>query len=86
MSPTTYQSGNFHSSHARMEKRGSKYLRYALFHAAKNVCIWEPTFSAYLAKKREEGKHYYVALSHAVKKLVRVIFKLQKTGEPYTTA
>ena len=41
-----------------MEKRGSKYLRYALYNATKYVCCWEPTFSAYLAKKRSEGKHY----------------------------
>lgn len=83
-SPTTYQSGKFYSNHAKIEKRGSKYLRYALFHAAKNICIWDKTFSDYLAKKRAEGKHYFVALSHAVKKLVRVIYKLQITGEIYT--
>lgn len=41
-------------------------------------------FASYLAKKRSEGKHYYVAISHAVKKLVRVIFHLEKTGEKYT--
>lgn len=82
-SPSTYQSGKFHSSHSRIEKRGSKYLRYALFHAAKNICMWDKTFSDYLAKKRAEGKHYFVALSHAVKKLVRIIYRLQITGEIY---
>lgn len=69
-----------------MEKRGSRYLRYALFNAAKFVCMWAPTFSAYLAKKRAEGKHYYVAVSHAAKKLVQVIYKLEKTGESYVKA
>ena len=83
LSPTTYQSGQLDSSHSHMEKRGSRYLRYALFNAAKFVCIWDPTFSAYLAKKRAEGKHYNVAVSHAVKKLVRVIYQLEKTGQPY---
>ena len=34
LSPSTYQSGQLISSYARMEKRGSKYLRYALFNAA----------------------------------------------------
>jgi hypothetical protein len=34
-------------------------------------------FAAYLQKKRSEGKHYYVALSHAAKKLVRVLFHLE---------
>lgn len=83
LSPSTYQSGQLMSSHSKMEKRGSRYLRYAIFNAAKYVCIWDPTFAAYLAKKRAEGKHYYVAVSHAAKKLVRVIFHLVKTGELY---
>ena len=82
-SPTTYQSGQIYSSHAKMEKRGSKYLRWALFNAARFVCCWEPTFAAYLDKKRSEGKHYYVALSHATKKLVRLLYHLETTGEKY---
>lgn len=83
-SPTTYQSGQLYSSHAKMEKRGSRYLRWALLNAAAYVCNWEPTFAAYLQKKRSEGKHYYVALSHAAKKLVRVLYHLETTGETYS--
>lgn len=71
-SPSTYQSGQLDGVYSHMEKRGSKYLRYALYNAAKYVCHWDPTFAEYLAKKRAEGKHYNVAISHAVKKLVRV--------------
>lgn len=83
MSPSTYQSGQLTSSYAHMEKRGSRYLRYALFNATQYVCMWDPTFKAYLAKKRSEGKHYFVAISHAAKKLVRLIYHLQTTGETY---
>lgn len=83
LSPSTYQSVQLTSSHSRMGKRGSKYLRYALFNAAKYICKWDPNFAAYLAKKRKEGKHYNVAISHAVKKLVRIIFAMAKSGEPY---
>ena len=83
LSPSTYQSGKLTSSYSHMEKRGSRYLRYALFNATAYVCIWDPTFKSYLAKKRAEGKHYYVALSHATKKLVRVIYRMQLTGESY---
>ena len=82
-SPSTYQSGQLYSSHAKMEKRGSKYLRWALLNAAAYVCNWEPTFRAYLSKKRAEGKHYFVALSHAAKKLVRLLYHLETTGETY---
>ena len=66
-----------------METRGSRALRYALYNAAKYVCYWEPTFAAYLAKKRAEGKHYNVAISHAVKKLVRLLFALQTSGRAF---
>ena len=86
LSPSTYQSGQLTSSYAHMEKRGSRYLRYALFNAAIYVCQWNPTFKAYLAKKRAEGKHYYVAVSHACKKLVRMIYRMQMSGESYRSA
>ena len=85
-SPSTYQSGQLDGAYSHMEKRGSRYLRYALYNAAKYVCHWDPTFSEYLAKKRAEGKHYNVAISHAVKKLVRVIYHLEKTNQQYIKA
>ena len=86
MSPSTYQSGQMTSTRSRMEKRGSKYLRYALFNATKYVCHWDPTFANYLAKKRSEGKHYNVAIAHAAKKLIRVIYHLEKTGETFRSS
>ena len=85
-SPSTYQSGKLTNCYAHMEKRGSRYLRYALYNATKYVCHWNPVFAEYLAKKRAEGKHYNVALSHATKKLVRLIYALQKSGKTYLTA
>ena len=86
LSPSTYQSGKLTASYSHMEKRGSRYLRYALFNATRYVCLWDPTFSAYLAKKRAEGKHYNIAISHACKKLVRIIYRMQLTGELYHQA
>ena len=86
LSPTTYQSGQLQSSYSHMEKRGSRYLRYALFNATRFVCNWDPSFGSYLAKKRAEGKHYNVAISHATKKLVRLIYQLEKTGNYYVKA
>ena len=85
MSPSTYQSGQLDNCYAHMEKRGSKYLRYALYNATKYVCHWDESFSLYLAKKRAEGKHYNVALSHATKKLVRTIYAMEKSGQTYNS-
>ena len=86
MSPSTYQSGQLDNCYAHMEKRGSRYLRYALYNATKYVCHWDPSFSSYLAQKRAEGKHYNVALSHAAKKLVRIIYTMEKSGQSYIPA
>ena len=40
----------------------------------------------YLAKKRAEGKHCNVAISHASKKLVRLIYAMEKSQQPYRPA
>jgi len=88
LSPSTYQSGqlSMNGAYSHMEKRGSKYLRYALFNATKYVCHWNPSFAAYLSKKRAEGKHYNVAISHAAKKLIRLIWAMEKSGQSYRAA
>ena len=85
LSPSTYQSGqlSMNGAYSHMEKRGSRYLRYALYNATKYVCHWEPSFAAYLAKKRAEGKHYNVTLAHAAKKLVRLIYAMEKSGRAF---
>ena len=83
LSPSTYQSGQLTNCYSHMEKRGSKYLRYALFQATIHTCVNVPSFSEYLSKKRSEGKHYYVAISHAAKKLVRLIFALEKSNQSF---
>lgn len=86
MSPSTYQSGQLNNCYSHMEKRGSRYLRYALYNATKYVCHWDDSFGTYLEKKRSEGKHYNVALSHATKKLIRLIFAMEKSGRAYRPA
>ena len=54
MSPSTYQSGQLDNCYSHMEKRGSRYLRYALYNATKYACLWDKSFETYLAKKRAE--------------------------------
>lgn len=81
--PSTYQSGQYTATHARMVKRGSKYLRWALLNAARLVCVRDRAFTVFYAKKRSEGKHHFVALSHVARKLVRVIFYILKTGRTF---
>ena len=83
LDPSTYQSGKFTATHSTMVKRGSKYLRWALLTATRLVCMRDKTFNDYKNQKLAEGKHYFVALSHTSKKLIRVIFYLLKTNHSY---
>jgi len=83
LEPTIYQSGQYSATRSRMVKRGSSYLRWALMQAARTVCLSDKTFKDYLTKKRAEGKHYLVALSHVAKKLIRVIFYLLKANKDF---
>lgn len=83
MEPSVYQSGEYNSTHGRMVKRGSKYLRHMLFLAAENVSHWDPSFANYLARKRSEGKHYNVAISHVVRKLLRTIYAMESKHQAY---
>lgn len=77
-----YQSGQADFD-GKMVKRGSSHLRYVLMNIAVSVKNYCPTFSSFYLKKRDEGKHYRVALNHVVKKLLRVIFKLVSNNENY---
>lgn len=83
MEPSTYQSGKYNASKTPMVKRGSTYLRWAIMQAARLVAMRDPTFAAYMAKKRSEGKHFNVAQSHVGKKLIRVIYSLLKNNTAF---
>ena len=64
----------------RMVKRGSSQLRYVLIlmNCALPLIRFDVTFATYYAKKRAEGKPHRIAMSHVAKKLVRVIFALER--------
>ena len=77
LEPGINESGT-ESHKGRMVKRGSSQLRYVLMNCALPLIRFDVTFAAYYAKKRAEGKPHRVAMSHVAKKLVRVIFALEK--------
>lgn len=83
MEPSTYQSGKFNASNTPMVKRGSTYLRWAILQAVRLVAMRDTTFKNYILHKQEQGKHYYVALSHGGKKLIRLIHSLLKNDSCY---
>lgn len=83
LDPVTHQSGKFIATGVSMVKRGSPYLRWAILNAARLVAMRDPCFQDYYQRKRKEGKHHFVALTHVAKKLIRVIFKLLKTNTQF---
>lgn len=77
------QSGDYESTHNRISKRGSPYLRRALFQAALIAEFNDPVFSAYYQRKISEGKHHLVATNAVARKLVHTIFAVLTKDEPY---
>ena len=75
--PGVNQSGT-ESHGGRMVKRGSSQLRYTLINCCLPLIRFDMTFAAYYARKRLEGKPHRVAITHVAKKLVRVIYALEK--------
>lgn len=77
------QSGDFQSANNRMSKRGSPYLRKALFQAALIAAFHDPVFAAFYQKKRAEGKHHLTAIGAVARKLCNTIFAVLKNNTPY---
>lgn len=76
LDPVVKQSGNFQASSMKISKRGSTYLRYAIYRAAFVIIYNNETFNKFYLDKRAQGKSHRVALGHVCNKLVRVIFKI----------
>lgn len=76
LDPVVKQSGNFQADSMKISKRGSTYLRYAIYRAAFLIIYNNETFHKFYLDKRAQGKTHRVALGHVCNKLVRVIFKI----------
>ena len=77
------QSGEYESTYNHMSKRGSPYLRRALFQSALRAEFCDPIFSDYYQKKISEGKHHLVATNAVARKLCHTIFAVLTKDEPY---
>lgn len=79
LEPSIIQSGTLEHN-GKMVKHGSGHLRYAIMNIAMSILRYSPIFYDYYLKKRSEGKCHRVALSHVCKKLIRVIYTLEKNN------
>lgn len=84
LDPSIKQSGKSINIKGPISKSGNKYLRKILFVSILNilsvtrVCHVENDIENYYRKKRNEGKHHYVATIACTTKLLRQIFVLCK--------
>lgn len=79
LEPSVIESGTLQSN-GKMVKHGSSHLRYSIMNISMTILKYSPTFYDYYLKKRSEGKCHRVALSHVSKKLIRVIYSLEKNN------
>ncbi|MGI6156542.1 MAG: IS110 family transposase [Enterococcus lemanii] len=77
------KSGEYEATHNVMSKRGSPYLRKALFQAAIIASRCDPVFKAFYDKKRAEGKHHLTAIGAVSRKLCYIIHAILIKNEPY---
>ena len=84
LDPSIKQSGKSINIKGPISKSGNKYLRKILFISILNIlsltrlCYTENDIEIYYRKKRNEGKHHYVATIACTTKLLRHIFVLCK--------
>lgn len=74
--PAVYQSGEYNAPVTAISKRGSTYLRKALYQVALVIVNTNSTFKSYYTLKRDSGKSFRCAQGHVIRKLLRVIFTL----------
>ena len=77
------QSGNFEGTQMHMSKRGSPYLRRALYTAAGVAAFHDPELSAYYQRLRQRGKHHGVVIGAIARKLCFIVHSVLTEKRPY---
>ena len=82
---SVFKTGQFEGDETHMSKRGSHYLRYALWQASTASLLHNPELKQYYDKKRAEGKQHGVAMGAVCHKLLSRIFVIMKEQRPDAT-
>ncbi len=80
---TVYKTGQFEGDEMHMSKRGSHYLRAALWQAATASLLHNPELKQYYDKKRAEGKPHGVAMGALCHKLLTRVYVVMKEQRAY---
>lgn len=80
---SVHQSGDFTGTKNKLSKRGSPYLRRAIWQAAFIAAFKDPALSQYYQKLRTRGKSHGTAIGAVSRKLVNIIFAIWTQNKPY---
>jgi transposase len=80
---TVHESGQFRGTRSRISKRGSPYLRRAIWIAAFSAKKSNPVFAEYYNKKLGEGKHKQTAIGACARKMTYLIYYILKEQKPF---
>lgn len=81
--PTIKQSGEYSSKRNHMSKRGSPYLRRALWLASGTAVQSDPALRQLYDKKRASGKSHMTTLGHICRKLLSIIYAILRDNKEY---
>ena len=84
--PKNRQSGESINSKGRLSKRGSPYLRRAIWLASFVAAFKEPAIHQFYERKRSEGKDHLNVMGHVCHKLISIIFAVLRDNKPYVPA
>ena len=84
--PTVKQSGDFSGSRMKMSKRGSPYLRRAIWLASTVAAFKDPAIHALYERKRAEGKDHMTVIGYICRKMISIIFAVLRDNTPYVPA
>ena len=77
------QSGEFTGTRQKISKRGSPYLRRAIWLAATRAAFCDPILSEYYQSLRARGKHHLTAIGAVSRKLCNTIYTILKEDRPW---
>lgn len=77
------QSGEFSGTKQHISKRGSPYLRRAIWLAANRAAFCDPILSEYYQSLKARGKHHLTAVGAVARKMCNIIFTILRENRPY---
>jgi len=82
LDPKLTESGTY-QGRTPISKRGSKYLRNAIWYSAMVICRVNPTFKKQYTERRDKGRSHRYAVTAAANKLTKIIYHVLKNNCPF---